>query len=72
MKKTNKKNAAPSKNEKKSSKKIIIGVVSALVIFLALLSAIIFIPSNKFTVVFYKIDDAQRKGISEAITSLAA
>lgn len=72
MKKTDKKNAAPSKNEKKSSKKIIIGVVSALVIFLALLSAIIFIPSNKFTVVFYKIDDAQRKGISEAITSLAA
>lgn len=34
-------------------------------------SIIIFTPSRDFTVAFYKIDDAQRKGISEVIENIA-
>ena len=67
MNKSHKKAAAPAK----SNKKIIIGAVAAVLIVLLAVSIIIFTPSRNFTVAFYKIEDSQRKGITEVIENIA-
>ncbi len=71
MKNSSKKTAKKSPSFFKTHKKIIITAAAAVLTVLAVASIIIFTPSRDFTVAFYKIDDSQRKGISEVIGTIA-
>ena len=71
MKKQNKKADKKSVSFFKTNKKILAGTLAALLLALAAAAIIVFSPSKNFTVAFYRIDDSQRKGISEVITNIA-